>query len=646
MHSGPSFMTVRVRVAVLAAVVLGAGASLLWVTRRGSAPATALAKTRALAPRASAASPDSASSACEERPLSLPTGDPPMLSCADVRRIVSEVRHRMALPPGHPPQRAFAEAVIDWLDPQGLWSAAPDAPNAPLIRRDASQLIGELERTPRDAAPCSAAHAIGVATQHWVDALRAVYDRAYARAPAESRTRALERVSDAVFQDDPVTRPGRVLARMLGTRTGSFARAFGALGRQVAGAARARLLPKLSAEQWTGAVLAAALRAYVPAVDAHGQWAPLDEEWSLYSADAAVDAGPELWGQMMRTAVGVRVESDPAPPLRAGDLVLTVAGIDTAGLSVEQLEQLSHLEPVAKATNRKVAVLRAGRATELHLKVPYPPPSQEAPVPQLQTERVRYGRGTALVVTVPDVPDELGDELARVVQRARAKPPEGILLDLRGNGGGSTDGASAAIGVFLPGAPVFPLRHRDGSIEIQRALLPPRAAQWHGPVASLVDGYTASAAEMIAGALASYQRGPVLGERTFGKGCIQEYFDDRAGAGVLRLTTMLFALPDGSPLQHVGIEPGLLLGEVPSTEREATVPATLPAWRGPDVRDRAEIGGPAWPPSHGRVGPCEEALVCQALRRLGSPRGAGRRARALLSRVQRRAVSRIQRRRP
>ena len=54
--------------------------------------------------------------------------------------------------------------------------------------------------------------------------------------------------------------------------------------------------------------------------------------------------------------------------------------------------------------------------------------------------------------------------------------------------------------------------------------------RWRGPVASLVDGDTASAAEMIAGALAAYRRGPTVGSTTFGKGCAQEYLDDDAHA--------------------------------------------------------------------------------------------------------------------
>src|SRR6185503_6191822 len=192
----------------------------------------------------------------------------------------------------------------------------------------------------------------------------------------------------------------------------------------------------------------------------------------------------------------------------------------------------------------------------------------------------------------------------------------GILLDLRGNGGGSTDGAAGAIGVFLPGVPSFPLLRRGGSIEVQRAMVPEPAGQWRGPVAVLVAGYTASAAEMIAGALQSYARGVVVGTRTFGKGCIQEYFDDRSGDGVLRLTTMVFSLPDGAPLQGVGLTPTLGLAWPIPAEREATLTGTPPAWRGPDVRAPSAIGAPPWPAHHGKIGACADREVCAALARL------------------------------
>jgi carboxyl-terminal processing protease len=137
-------------------------------------------------------------------------------------------------------------------------------------------------------------------------------------------------------------------------------------------------------------------------------------------------------------------------------------------------------------------------------------------------------------------------------------------------------------------------------------------------VAVVVDADTASAAEMIAGALASYRRGTVAGVRTYGKGCAQEYLDDEIHVGVLRLTTLVYALPDGTPVQKVGLVPSLYLGHAVQTEREASLAHALPSWRGPDVRDPTRIAEVPWPPHHGHVGPCRDDAICRTLRALGA----------------------------
>ena len=152
-------------------------------------------------------------------------------------------------------------------------------------------------------------------------------------------------------------------------------------------------------------------------------------------------------------------------------------------------------------------------------------------------ERIEYGEGDVAVFAVHDVRDDLGDELTRAVLREREREGRtlvGVVLDLRGDGGGSTDGAIDALGLFMPGAALFPMKRRDGTLETDRAPEPPAVDRWRGPVATLVDADTASAAEMIAGALTAYHRGPSVGTLTFGKGCAQEYLDDDASAGVDR----------------------------------------------------------------------------------------------------------------
>lgn len=608
-------------------MLIAAGAVVLH--RRAPAPPPSVSAPSSSSVEAPVASPSAApgsdadpaeeAAQCAARPLRLPKGEPPGLSCLAARRVITQVRHRSALPPSPPKPTEFADSVSGWLDPHGMWSAAPDSPVRSLVKRHAAALLREIEASPTDDAPCAAAEELGRATRDWVRELGAELGEGERAARRVSREVAFALASEGVFQDDPVTRPGRELARDLGQRIGTFRSAYGR-PTSVEHAAT-RLLPSLAADAWARVILAAAVRAYVPAIDPHGQWAPFEEEWSLYSADPALASEPQLWGRMMRTALGVKVLEDATPPLAEGDLVLEVAGVPTVGLSVEQLEQLSHLESIGGEPSREVVVLRKGDAAPRRLSVPLdesaPPVEQASP-----KTTVPYGDGDVWVVSIADVPDELGEELEQLVAAVQDedRPPLGILLDLRGNGGGSLDGAIGAIGVFLPGVPSFPLRRRDGVVEVQNASTPASAAQWHGPVAALVDGFTASAAEMIAGAIAGYQRGPVIGARTFGKGCVQEYFDDRAGAGVLRLTTMLFSLPDGAPLQGVGLSPTLPLALPAADERERSIPGALRPWRGPDVRRADSMGGPEWPSHAGRLGACTEAAVCAALRRLGQPR--------------------------
>jgi len=568
----------------------------------------------------------------------VPTGKPAELACEEARRVIAQVRTGLAYEPDNVSPRALAAGAADWLDPHGLWSAAPDSPIQARIEKRAGELMAEMEGRVGD--DCPAARDVGDALLAWVGVLRAKFDEARASTNEADAAAASEEIP---FDAIAYSQPAKTFATELGTRVGAFERAYGESAKPYAEAARDRFFPLLTADEWGRALLAAAVRAYVPLVDPHGAWAPLDEEESVYEVDLAGHPPLRLWEKSERTAIGVVLGDGASAPLEEGDLVLSIAGVTTAGLPLEQLDQLSYaagdLDAPATATllRRGEHVLRT-----ITLDPPSTPASAEPSNDdeRLPADRVTYAEGDALVVAIHDVRDDLGDLLARTlandVRRHDLRPITGIVLDLRGNGGGSTDGAMAAIALFLPGAPLFPMKRRDGTIETDRAPEPANDDRWAGPVAALVDGETASAAEMIAGALAVYRRGPSVGTPTYGKGCAQEYLDDDVHVGVLRLTTLLYALPDGEAVQRVGLTPviGLSLPPVDDAEREATLAHAPPTWRGPDVRDRrSPTADQAWPPHNGAVGPCKDEGVCKALRALGAAsaknvratRGGGRR---------------------
>ncbi|HEU4411247.1 MAG TPA: S41 family peptidase [Polyangiaceae bacterium] len=559
----------------------------------------------------------------QQRTPRQPSGVTATIDCRGARLVTQQARSLLAAPARPVDARAFAEAFVDWLDPHGLWSIAPDAPMARAVRLRARELLRELEAPP-DRGACPTAQALGEELGRWVTELRASFERGREGARARPLEEAMRLASLPAFDDGARPPPARELAAELGYRLGVVRASFGDPLESAVEAAVERTVPR-SPPPWANVVLAAALRAYVPQLDPHGGWAPFDEETSLYEVDLEANPPPRLWRRMVRTALGVRIDEAALAPLLPGDVVVAVDDLAVAGLSLEQADQLALLDADLGVDGAKtVLVLRPGAPAPLTLEV-FPPAERggegDAGSGGRRHYRVRYGEDEVLVVPIGDVPDDLGDEVARAIAAARgAGPVGGVVLDLRGNGGGSTDGANALLGLFLPGARLFPLHRRDGSLEVERAPVPPPGDRWAGPVAALVDGDTASAAEMIAGALAAYRRGPVVGSRTYGKGCAQEYLDDDANAGVLRLTTLLYALPDGSPVQRTGIAPTLLLATPRSPERESGLSHALGSWQGPDVRDAGFVRERPWPGHGGVVGPCDDAFVCKALRALGAPR--------------------------
>ena len=559
-----------------------------------------------------------------------PSGDPPSLTCEDARRVVAQVRQTLAYEPGTVSPALFASQVSDWLDPHGLWSAAPGAPVAAAIDRDARALLSEIEGKHAD---CTAAREVGVVLEKWIKELSRTFQ---AKRAAPSGLELELALSEPILDGAATTRSASAFASLLGERVGAFERALGPSAETFADAAAARFFPVLDADSWSRVVLAAAVRAYVPLVDPHGAWAPLDEEASVYEVDLDSHPPVALWEKISRTAVGVRIDSGALPPLQNGDVLLSMSKVTIAGLPLEQIEQLALAVADAHAPAEAI-VFRKGEQALRTLTMSVPDLGGGPAVhDDLPSERVAYGEGDVVVVSIREVKDDLGEELTRAVLREKSRGSlVGIVLDLRGNGGGSTDGAITALGIFLPGAPLFPMKRRDGSLETEHAPEPATVERWAGPVATLVDGNTASAAEMIAGALSAYKRGPLVGRPTYGKGCAQEYSDDDARSGVLRLTTLLYALPDGAAVQRVGLTPTLrfaflpLLGEEPATEREANLPDAPPTWRGPDVRDprvvaRTEAAAlMTWPPHGGNLGVCKDADVCRAIKALGgakSPR--------------------------
>ncbi|MBX9605897.1 MAG: carboxy terminal-processing peptidase [Gammaproteobacteria bacterium] len=153
-------------------------------------------------------------------------------------------------------------------------------------------------------------------------------------------------------------------------------------------------------------------------------------------------------------------------------------------------------------------------------------------------------------------------DVRKIIGELTAKGVEGLVIDLRANGGGSLSEATELTGLFIGPGPVVQVRDSQGRVQVERSTEPEVA--YKGPLMVLVDRNSASASEIFAGAIQDYHRGMVVGEPTFGKGTVQNLvdlnrFDQSMNGklGQLKATIAQFFRVSGSSTQFKGVEPDI-----------------------------------------------------------------------------------------
>jgi carboxyl-terminal processing protease len=153
-------------------------------------------------------------------------------------------------------------------------------------------------------------------------------------------------------------------------------------------------------------------------------------------------------------------------------------------------------------------------------------------------------------------------DVARLLRGFKQSGVDGVVLDLRNNGGGSLNEAIELTGLFIDEGPVVQVRASGGRVNVEGDR--DDGVAWDGPLAVLVNRGSASASEIFAGAIQDYGRGLVIGETTFGKGTVQNLFDlDRWPAGEdnrfgqVKFTMAQFFRVSGGSTQHKGVVPDI-----------------------------------------------------------------------------------------
>jgi len=175
-------------------------------------------------------------------------------------------------------------------------------------------------------------------------------------------------------------------------------------------------------------------------------------------------------------------------------------------------------------------------------------------------------------------------DVKRLIGELEEKGIDGLIIDLRDNGGGHLTEATALSGLFIDNGPVVQLRNSNGRISRLDDPDPVPRVAYNGPLAVLVNRYSASASEIFAAAIQDYARGVIIGQQTFGKGTVQNLYSldqyvrrpDDEGLGQLTLTIGKYYRVTGESTQHRGVDPDI---ELPSPIDASVV--------GESVRDSA-----------------------------------------------------------
>ncbi|MCF0059014.1 carboxy terminal-processing peptidase [Dyadobacter sp. CY356] len=174
-------------------------------------------------------------------------------------------------------------------------------------------------------------------------------------------------------------------------------------------------------------------------------------------------------------------------------------------------------------------------------------------------------------------------DVQKIITELQAENVDGIVIDLRNNGGGSLTEAVSLTGLFINRGPVVQVKEGQGEVEVQSDNDPTVA--YNGPMAVMVNRFSASASEIFAAAIQDYKRGIIVGEQTYGKGTVQTLIDlnqwvpkETDQLGQVKLTVAKFYRINGSSTQLKGVMPDL---EMPTAFKvneygEGSQPSALP----------------------------------------------------------------------
>ncbi len=307
------------------------------------------------------------------------------------------------------------------------------------------------------------------------------------------------------------------------------------------------------------ALIQGAIRGMADSLDPHTNY--LDpEEYRILTADTQgqfAGIGVEISVRDGWLVVLSVFEDGPAAQqgMEVGDRFLRIEGRPARDMRIQEAVRLMRGEP---GTRVRVSLRREGEESDVEVTLTRAVIDVNPVEARVVSERILY-------VQVRAFQDNTTSELAAAIDRAVEELRDegsirGLILDLRNNPGGLLRESIEMSDQFLSDGAIVSTRTRGGRV-LHEAHAHRRGTRPNWPIVVLVNGYTASAAEIVAGALRDHERAILVGTRTFGKGSVQNLVE-LPDHSALKLTIARYYTPSGRSIQAQGIEPDLVVEQL------------------------------------------------------------------------------------
>jgi carboxyl-terminal processing protease len=252
-----------------------------------------------------------------------------------------------------------------------------------------------------------------------------------------------------------------------------------------------------------------------------------------------------------------------AAGLKPGDIIVTVDGKSTKDVAIDT--SISHIKG-DEGSHVLLGILPKDGGPEKQVNIV----RRRIEVPETHTRIERSNGQKVGYVQLYEFGGFAARDLRRDIEELDGKGAQSFILDLRYNGGGLLTQAVDVTGIF-----------QTGVVTSTEGLHSPKEVlETDGPVATtekmvvLVNGYSASASEIVTGALKDHGRAEIIGTHTFGKGLVQTVISLGDGSA-LKLTTAVYLTPNGTDINHKGITPDIVVKDKPKTKKDEQLQAAL-----------------------------------------------------------------------